>query len=207
MGAAIGHWLYLVSLFLTNERFHSKFEVGIIMSHHNGDVSMEIRNRIQGNSRLQTSASSLRQKFDSKPHSTGDPRSCASQRPRLLWSPMRSKSEVVPWKWLSREPVFEKPCHLNSLFPNVNLQKYRQTLALSTEKDTFIRRENFSRPAAAISLREPRCAGHQFSGERYSGKDQLPWRPSELCGCWGALKPGLLLSVCREGSQDRCQDG
>ena len=88
--------LSCVSLFLTNERFHSKFEVGITMSHHNGDVSMEIRNRIQGNSRLQTSASSLRQKFDSKPHSTGDPRSRASRRPRLLWSPTRNKSEVVP---------------------------------------------------------------------------------------------------------------
>lgn len=167
----------------------------------------EIRNRIQGNSHLQTSASSLRQKFDSKPHSTGDPRSCASQRPRLLWSPMRSKSEVVPWKWLSREPVFEKPCHLNSLFPNVNLQKYRQTRSQYRERH-FHPERNFSRPAAAISLREPRCAGHQFSGERYSGKDQLPWRPSELCGCWGALEARPSAVCLQRGfARDRCQDG
>ena len=67
---------------------------------------MEIRNRIQGNSRLQTSAYSLRQKSDSKPHSTGDARSRARQRPRPLWSPTRSKSEVVLENYFPGKPDF-----------------------------------------------------------------------------------------------------
>lgn len=136
MGAALATvTLSCVSLFLTNESFYSKFEVGIIMSHYNGDVSMEIRNRIQGNSLLQTSASSLRQKFDSKPHSTGDPRSRASRRPRLLWSPALSKSEVVPWKWLSRETCFWKTVILIRFFL---MWTHRNTdkLSLSVQRKT-----------------------------------------------------------------------
>ena len=72
--------------------------------------------------------------------------------------------------------IFKNRVTFNSLFPNVNSQKYRQTLALSTEEDTSMRREKLSRPAAAISQWEPRCAGHQFSGERYSGRASPPSR-------------------------------
>lgn len=52
---------------------------------------------------------------------TRRPRSRASQLPGLLWSPTRSKSEVVPQHDFPRKLVFEKECRSNSVFfPKVN---------------------------------------------------------------------------------------
>lgn len=122
----------------------------------------------------------------------------ARHHPGLLWSPTRSKSEVVLENYFPRKLAFEKQRHSKSLFHKVNSQKYSQTLGLSTENDAILRRKNLPLPPLQklIGTKMPRAWGLRrallWTDRCTAG---LPWRPSELRGCLGATE-AQLSAVC-----------